>query len=84
MKHLSHEEALALANTSGRKRCSSRTQSGRNTLHEWSSFELPGGELLDISFDSTTSVTSCRVGTVEEFEALWDSEWAEEMQRVGT
>lgn len=84
MKHLSHEEALALANTSARKRCSFRTQSGSKTLHEWSSFELPSGELLDISFDSTSSVTLCRVGTVREFEALWDSEWEEEMKGTET
>jgi hypothetical protein len=77
MKTLPHKEAIALAQMCGRKLCSSLILSGGKNRNEWSSFELPNGELLDISFDGITGLTRCRVGSYKEFEALWNSEWEE-------
>lgn len=74
MKHISHKEALELANSS-RKRCGSRSESGGKALHEWTLLDLPDGQLLEIAFDGRAGVTSCRVGTEKEFEAAWDIEW---------
>ncbi|PPK43935.1 hypothetical protein B0G57_1107 [Trinickia symbiotica] len=79
MKILPHDAALALAHTSGRRRYSIRIQSGGKTQSESSNFELSEGQLLDITFDGSTGVTTCRLGSHEEFEVLWNSEWEEDM-----
>jgi hypothetical protein len=84
MKILPLDAALALARVSGRRRYSIRIQSKQNTQSESRSFELTDGQLMDITFDGMTGLTTCRLGSREEFEALWGSEWVEDIEAQET
>lgn len=84
MKILPLDAALAVARVCGRRRYSIRIQLGKNTQSESNNFELPEGQLLDITFDAMTGLTTCSLGRREEFEALWDSEWVEDIEAEET